>query len=118
MMPNLIFEGCYYNDGRNETINNVIEYLYNLRLTFKTGKNPAQMVIQSLMNSMYGKTIIKLVEAYTIVKGSKDDFEQHIPYTYKYIDSVLEVKGVYYIKTVHQFYHIIISSIVVSRFYP
>ena len=27
-----ITDGYYYNDGRNETINHVIEHLYNLRL--------------------------------------------------------------------------------------
>ena len=69
-----IIEGYYYNDGRNETINHVIEYLYNLRLKFKKDKNPAQMVITLLMNNMYGKTIIKPVETYTSVKDDKYDF--------------------------------------------
>ena len=32
------------------------------------------MVIKLLMNSMYGKPIIKPVETYTIVKDNKDDF--------------------------------------------
>ena len=50
-----IIDGYYYNDGRNETINHVIEDLYNLRLKLKKDKNPAQMVIKLLMNSMYGK---------------------------------------------------------------
>ena len=67
-------EGYYYNDGRNETINHVIGDLYNLRLKLKKGKNPAQMVIKMIMNSMYGKNIIKLVETHTIVKDNKDDF--------------------------------------------
>ena len=52
------------------------------------------------MNSMYGKTIIKPVETDTIIKDSKEDFEKYIYYNYNYIDSVLEVKGRYYIKKV------------------
>ena len=32
------------------------------------------MVIKLLMNSMYGKTIIKTVETDTIAKGHRDDF--------------------------------------------
>ena len=33
------------------------------------------MVIKVLMNSVYGKTIIKPVETYTIVKDNRNDFE-------------------------------------------
>ena len=32
-------DGYYYNDGRNNTINHVIEDLYNLRLKLKQGKS-------------------------------------------------------------------------------
>ena len=64
-----IIDGYCYGQGRNNTINHVIEDLYNLKLKMKQDKNPAQVVIKLLMNSMYGKTIIKYVESGTIVKG-------------------------------------------------
>ena len=76
----------------------MIEDLYNLRLKLKEDKSPAQIVIKLLMNSMYGKTIIKPVETYTIVKDNRDDFEKYISYIYYYIDSVIEVNGKPYIK--------------------
>ena len=41
---------------------------------WKRIKNPTQIVITLLMNSMCGKTIIKPVETDTIVKDDKDDF--------------------------------------------
>ena len=41
----------------------------------KKDKNPAQVVIKLLMNSMYGKTIIKPIETDTVVKDSQEDFE-------------------------------------------
>ena len=66
----------------------------------KKDKNPAQIVIKLLMNSMYGKTIIKPVETYTIVKDNRDDFEKYIPYNYNYIDSVIEVSDKVYTKKV------------------
>ena len=50
-----IIDGYYDTGGRNDTINHVIAYLFNLRLKSKKDVNPAQMVIKSLMNSMYGK---------------------------------------------------------------
>ena len=81
-------------------INHVIKDLYNLRLKLKQDKNPAQMVIKLLMNSMYGKTIIKPVGTDTIVKDSRDDFEKYISYNYNYVDSVIEVNGKFYIKKV------------------
>ena len=93
-----IIDGYYYNEGRNDTINHVIEDLHNLRAKLNKDKNPAQIVIKLLMNSMYGKTIIKPVETDTIVKDNKDDFEKYISYKYNYIDSVIEVNGTYYIK--------------------
>ena len=39
-------DGYYYGQGRNNTINHVIEDLYNLRLKMKQGKNPAQVVVK------------------------------------------------------------------------
>ena len=72
-------------------LNHAIEDLYNLRLKLKQDKHPAQIVIKLLMNSMYGKTIIKPVGTHTIVKGTRDYFENYIPYNYNYIDSVIEV---------------------------
>ena len=39
-------DGNYYDQGRNNTINHVIEDLYNLRLKLKHDKNPAQIVIK------------------------------------------------------------------------
>ena len=75
-----IIGGYYYGQGRNNTINRVIEDLYNLRLKLKQDKNPEQIVIKPLMDSMYGKTIIKPVETYTIVKDTREDFEKYISY--------------------------------------
>ena len=63
-----IIDGYDYNDDRNEHINYVIEYSYNLRLKLRKDENPAEMVIKLLMNSMYGNTIIKSTDTYTVVK--------------------------------------------------
>ena len=93
-----IIGGYYYNDGRHNTIHHVIEDLYNLRLKLKQDKHPAQIVIKLLMNSMYGKTIIKPVETDTSVKDSREDFEKYSSYNYNYIDSVIGVNGKCYIK--------------------
>ena len=95
-----LIDGYYYNAGRNDTINHVIEDLYNLRIQLNKDKNPAQVVIKLLMNSMYGKTIIKPLETDTVVKDSQEEFEKYISLNCNYIDSGLEVNGRYYIKKV------------------
>ena len=56
------------------------------------------MVINLLMNSMYGKTIIKPIETVTVVKDSQEEFEKYISLNFNYIDSALEVNGRHYIK--------------------
>ena len=90
-----IIDGYYFNEGRHNTINHVIEDLYDLRKNLKKDKNPAQIVIKLLMNSMYGKTIIKPVETDTVVKDAKEYLENYISCNYNYIDSVIEVNGTY-----------------------
>ena len=78
----------------------MVEDLYNLKSKYKKDKKEketAEMVIKVLMNSMYGKTIIKPIETGTIIKDNKYDFEKYISYNYNYIHSVLEVNGRYHI---------------------
>ena len=91
--------------------------LYDLRVNIKKHKNPAPIAINLLMNSTYGKTIIKPVETDTVVKYSKYDFENYISLNYNYADSVLYFNGIYYIKQLNQFYHISIMFIVVLKCY-
>ena len=88
-----IIDGFYYNEGRNNTINHVIQDLYDLRRKLKQD-NTAHMVIKLLMNSMYGKTIIKPVETDTAVKDHRDDFEKCFSHNYSYTESVIEVNGI------------------------
>ena len=99
-----IIDGYCYNECRNNTINNVIQDLYDLRKNLKQERNPAQMVIKLLMNPMCGKTIIKPVETDTVVKDNGNDFEKYISYNYNYIDSIIEVNCKLYIKRPNQSY--------------
>ena len=54
-----IIKGYYFNDGFNYKIAETIKYLFNKRVEMKKAKNPIQMVYKELMNSAYGKTILK-----------------------------------------------------------
>ena len=94
-----VLDGCYFKSGRHNRVNDVIKDLYDLRKKLNNYKNPAQ-IVKLLMNSMYGKTIIKPIETDTIIKDTRAYFEKYMSYEYNYIDSVLEVKGRYYIKEI------------------
>lgn len=55
---NLIY-GIYFPEGYNSTINNFINNYKSKRDEFKKTKNPLQSVIKLIMNSGYGKTLVK-----------------------------------------------------------
>lgn len=56
-----IHRGYFYDEGRNYTIRDVITEIFNKRREFKAQKNPLEKIYKLLMNSCYGKSIIKPV---------------------------------------------------------
>lgn len=54
-----VIRGYYFNDGKNYAIRDVIKELFDLRLRAKADKQPIETVYKLLMNSCYGKTIMK-----------------------------------------------------------
>jgi hypothetical protein len=94
-----VIDGYYFNEGRNDQIKITIKHLYDLRKRLKKDKNPAQVVIKLLMNSMYGKTILKPVETDTVVVPEWR-FEKYINYNYNFIQSCIKVGDRYYVKKI------------------
>jgi len=54
-----IIKGYYYDEGRNIKIGKVIRYLFNKRKEEKKNKNPVEQIFKLIMNSAYGKTLLK-----------------------------------------------------------
>ena len=54
-----VVRGYYYNEGRNMKLQEIITYYFNERLKQKDLDNPIQNVYKLLMNSAYGKTLLK-----------------------------------------------------------
>ena len=94
-----IIDGYYFDQGRNDKINETIRHLYDLRKKLKTEKNPAEQLIKLLMNSMYGKTILKPIEVDTVVVPEWR-FEKYISYNYNFIQSCIKVHDKYYVKKI------------------
>lgn len=79
-----IIRGYYFNEGRNNKCGEVIRYLFNQRLEAKKNKNPIQEVFKLLINSAYGKTLLKPIEEETVYK-TVDEFHNYITLNYNWI---------------------------------
>lgn len=73
-----IIEGYYFNEGRNYKINECIQKLFDERAKKKKEKNPIQNIYKLLMNSCYGKTILKEQEYKIIYKDNEDEAIKYI----------------------------------------
>lgn len=58
----------YFPEGYNNKINEVIKELFNIRKVYKKEKNPMEEVCKVIMNSAYGRTIMKNDDNYTEYK--------------------------------------------------
>ena len=66
-----VVRGYYYDGKRDPQIQNIIQELFELRLRYKKEGNPIQEIIKLLLNSVYGKTILKAID--TVNKFVKVD---------------------------------------------
>jgi len=83
-----IVRGYYFNEGFNTKINSVIRYVFNERVKAKKEKNDIQLVYKLIMNSGYGKSIMKPVESdykfFNVYKG-EDELNTFISRNYNWI---------------------------------
>ena len=84
--------GYYFNEGRNDTIKSVIRHLFTQRKKFKKEKNPVQAVFKLLMNSAYGRTLLRApkVDIKFVRKDRQKRFEQD---NWSYVKSYVAVKN-------------------------
>ena len=57
-----ILQGYYFDEGRNDRVNEVITNLFNMRLKYKREGNPLQLVIKLVMNAAYGICGLKPID--------------------------------------------------------
>ena len=77
-----IIEGVYYDEGYNGTINEIIQNLYNGRLGYKkAGNSLMSEMVKLVMNSAYGKTIMK-------TSNSEIVYMNNVEYLEKYYDVI------------------------------
>ena len=96
-----VIRGYYFNEGFNTKVNETIKYLFEARIQKKKEKNPAEMIYKLIMNSSYGKSIMKAIETETIHFDNKEIFGVYFSRNYnscttitKYGDGKYKVKVV------------------------
>ena len=88
-----VIQGYYFDEGRNYKIQEVIRTLFDERLKKKEEDNPIQMVYKLIMNSAYGKTLLKPVETETIIFDSRRKLMKYVKLNYNYVQEYTKVYG-------------------------
>ena len=81
-----IIDGVYWNEGVNKKFGEEIEKLYNERLKYKESNPAMAEVIKLMLNSAYGKTIMKQTNTKTNI--IKYDEEKINNYIYNHFDTI------------------------------
>jgi hypothetical protein len=79
-----IIDGYYYNEGRNNKLKEVIDFVFNERLEMKKVKNPLEQIYKLIMNSSYGKTLQKAIDENLVFKTS-NEIDKYVDKNYNYI---------------------------------
>ena len=85
-----IVRGYYFNDCFNTKVCDTIKYLFNERLCKKKEKNPVEMVYKLIMNSSYGKSIMKPVESESRFFDEEKDFNVYLSRNYNWTTSYVK----------------------------
>jgi len=80
-----VLRGYYFNEGFNTKINEVIKYLFDERARLKKLGNPAEQVYKLLMNSGYGKSIMKPIENEAQFFDNEDEFNVFLSRNYNWV---------------------------------
>lgn len=87
-----IVRGYYYDEGRNMKLKPAIRKLFNKRLEEKKKGNPIQNVYKLLMNSSYGKCLLKPIDT-EIKFVSNKQYKKFVDSNYNWIKEGEKVDG-------------------------
>ena len=87
----VILQGYYFNDGFNTQINKNIKYLFDKRKELKRNKNPAETIYKLIMNSAYGKSIMKEIINEFKIFDNKKDFDVYVSRNYEWIEEIISI---------------------------
>jgi DNA polymerase elongation subunit (family B) len=92
-----VLRGYMFTGKRDISVRKTIQNLFELRLKYKKENNPTQELIKLILNSMYGKTILKPIDK-KIKLIPKEDSERYIYRNYNSIDKFEEIFNSKFVK--------------------
>ena len=95
-----IMGGYYYDEGHNTKINDVSQKLYDERQKYKKIKNPIEKAYKLIINSAYGKTMLKPIDSESkIVRKVKS--QEYLSYKHNFIKDIIEIGDIFLRFTEH-----------------
>jgi len=85
-----VVRGYYFNDGFNTQVCVTIKELFEERLIKKKAGNPVEMVYKLIMNSSYGKSIMKPIESESRFFDDEKDFGVYLSRNYNWVTSFVK----------------------------
>jgi len=82
-----VVRGYYFDEGFNTKINDTIQHIFNERKKLKAQKNPAEVVYKLIMNSAYGKSILKEIETEIQFFNNEEDMNVFISRNYNWVQN-------------------------------
>ena len=86
-----IIDGYYYDEGRNNKLEEICNHLFNERLKMKAIKNPLQEIYKLIMNSSYGKTLQK-AHPENIVFKNENNIDAFVDKNYNSVKNYREIE--------------------------
>lgn len=82
-----VIRGYYFDEGFNTKIKTTIEHIFNERKKLKAQKNPAEIVYKLIMNSAYGKSILKEIDTEIQFFNNEDEMNVFISRNFNWVQS-------------------------------
>jgi len=92
--------GYYFDEGFNYKIQETILYLFNRRLNLKKEGNPAELIYKLIMNSGYGKSIMKPIEYENVFFNNESEFKTYWCRNHNYIKEGIQFGKAFKIKKI------------------
>lgn len=86
-----IIEGYYFDQGRNNKIEEVIKELFEERIKKKKVGNPIQEIFKLLMNSAYGKALLKPIEKKDVILNSEKKLNNYVKRNFTNIECYTKI---------------------------
>jgi hypothetical protein len=95
-----VIRGYYFDSGFNTKVRDTIKYLFEARLQKKKEKNPAEMIYKLIMNSGYGKSIMKAVETESRFFDDEDAYKVFVSRNYNSCTTITQFGKKFKVKSV------------------